>query len=48
MHTMEAPIYVGVDSNAHIHIMHHEHNMGGSIISTCMGFLGKTKDNMDA
>jgi hypothetical protein len=29
-------------------VMHQEHNMGESIISTCMGFSGKTKDNMNA
>jgi hypothetical protein len=28
-----------------IDVMHQERNMGESIISTCMGFLGKTKDN---
>jgi hypothetical protein len=27
-------------------VMHQECNMGESIISTCMGFPGKTKDNM--
>jgi hypothetical protein len=31
-----------------IDVMHQERNMGKSIISTCMGFLGKTKDNMKA
>jgi hypothetical protein len=31
-----------------IDVMHQEHNMGESIISTCMGFLGKRKDNMKA
>jgi hypothetical protein len=31
-----------------IDVMHHERNMGESIISTCMGFPGKTKDNMKA
>jgi hypothetical protein len=31
-----------------IDVMHQEHNMGESIISTCMGFSGKTKDNMMA
>jgi hypothetical protein len=31
-----------------IDVMHQECNMGESIISTCMGFLGKTKDNMKA
>jgi hypothetical protein len=29
-----------------IDVMHPECNMGESIISTCMGFPGKTKDNM--
>jgi hypothetical protein len=28
--------------------MHQERNMGESIISTCMGLLGKTKDNIKA
>jgi hypothetical protein len=28
-----------------IDVMHQEHNMGESIIITCMGFPGKTKDN---
>jgi hypothetical protein len=31
-----------------IDVMHQERNMGESIISTCMGFPGKTKDNMKA
>jgi hypothetical protein len=31
-----------------IDVMHQERSMGESIISTCMGFLGKTKDNMKA
>jgi hypothetical protein len=31
-----------------IHVMHHEHNMGESIISTCIGFPSKMKDNMKA
>jgi hypothetical protein len=31
-----------------IDVMHQEHNMGESIISSCMGFSGKTKDNMKA
>jgi hypothetical protein len=31
-----------------IKVMHQERNMGESIISTCMGFPGKTKDNMKA
>jgi hypothetical protein len=31
-----------------IDAMHQECNMGESIISTCMGFLGKTKGNMKA
>jgi hypothetical protein len=31
-----------------IDFMHQERNMGQSIISTCMGFLGKTKDNRKA
>jgi hypothetical protein len=29
-----------------IDVMHQEHNMGERIISTCIGFPGKTKDNM--
>jgi hypothetical protein len=29
-----------------IDVMHQECNMGESIISTCMGFPGKTKDNV--
>jgi hypothetical protein len=29
-------------------VIHQERNMGESIISTCMSFLGKTKDNMKA
>jgi hypothetical protein len=28
-----------------IDVMHQERNMGESIISTCMSFSGKTKDN---
>jgi hypothetical protein len=31
-----------------INVMHHERNMGESIISTCMGFPGETKDNRKA
>jgi hypothetical protein len=31
-----------------IDVMHQECNMGESIISTCIGFSGKTKDNMNA
>jgi hypothetical protein len=31
-----------------IDVMHQERNMGESIITTCMGFSGKTKDNMKA
>jgi hypothetical protein len=31
-----------------IDAMHQECNMGESIISTCMGFSGKTKDNKKA
>jgi hypothetical protein len=31
-----------------IDVMHQERNMGESIISTCMGFPGKTKDNRKA
>jgi hypothetical protein len=31
-----------------IDVMNQERNMGGSIISTCMGFLGKTKENKKA
>jgi hypothetical protein len=31
-----------------IDVMHQERNMGENIISACMGFLGKTKDNMNA
>jgi hypothetical protein len=31
-----------------IDVMHQECNMGEIIISTYMGFLGKTKDNMKA
>jgi hypothetical protein len=31
-----------------IDVMHQELNMGESIISTCMGFPGKIKDNMKA
>jgi hypothetical protein len=31
-----------------IDVMHQEYNMGESIRSTCMGFPGKTKDNMKA
>jgi hypothetical protein len=31
-----------------IDVMHQERNMGESIISTCMGFSGKTKDNRKA
>jgi hypothetical protein len=28
-----------------IDVMHQERNMGETIISSCMGFPGKTKDN---
>jgi hypothetical protein len=31
-----------------IDVMHQERNMGESIISTYMGLLGKTKDNIKA
>jgi hypothetical protein len=31
-----------------IDVMHQERNMGERIISICMGFPGKTKDNMIA
>jgi hypothetical protein len=31
-----------------IDVVHQECNMGERIISTCMGFLGKTKDNKKA
>jgi hypothetical protein len=31
-----------------IDVMHQECNMGESIISTCMSFSGKTKDNRKA
>jgi hypothetical protein len=31
-----------------IDVMHQERNMGESIISTCMGFLGKSKENRKA
>jgi hypothetical protein len=31
-----------------IDVMHQERNMGESITSTCIGFLGKTKDTMKA
>jgi hypothetical protein len=31
-----------------IDVMHQEHNMGERIISTSMGFWGKTKDNRKA
>jgi hypothetical protein len=31
-----------------IDVMHQKCNMGESVISTCMSFLGKTKDNMKA
>jgi hypothetical protein len=31
-----------------IDVIHQERNMGESIISTCMSFSGKTKDNMNA
>jgi hypothetical protein len=31
-----------------IDVMHQERNMGESIISTCMSFSGKTKDNRKA
>jgi hypothetical protein len=31
-----------------IDVIHQECNMGESIISTCMGFSGKTKDNRKA
>jgi hypothetical protein len=29
-----------------VDVMHQEHNMGESIISTCMELLGKSKDNI--
>jgi hypothetical protein len=28
--------------------MHQEHNVGESILSTCMSFADKTKDNLNA
>jgi hypothetical protein len=28
-----------------INVMHEEHNFGESILSTCMAFTDKTKDN---
>jgi hypothetical protein len=31
-----------------IDIMHQEHNIGESILSACMGFVDKTKDNLKA
>jgi hypothetical protein len=31
-----------------IDVMYQKHNMGEIIISTCMGFPGKTKDNKKA
>jgi hypothetical protein len=31
-----------------IDVIHQERNMGESIISTCMDFPGKTKENMKA
>jgi hypothetical protein len=31
-----------------IDVKHQEHNMGESIINTCMGLSGKTKDNIKA
>jgi hypothetical protein len=31
-----------------IDVMHHEHNVGESILSTCMSFVDKTKDNHKA
>jgi hypothetical protein len=31
-----------------IDVIHQERNMSESIISTCMGFMGKTKENMKA
>jgi hypothetical protein len=39
---MGAPIYADND------VMHQEHNMGESIIITCMGFPDKKKDNKKA
>jgi hypothetical protein len=37
MCTMGAPIYADID------VMHQDHNMGESIIITCMGFPDKKK-----
>jgi hypothetical protein len=31
-----------------IDVMHYEHNVGESILSTCMAFADKTKDNNNA
>jgi hypothetical protein len=31
-----------------IDVMHQEHNVGESILSTCMSFADKTKDNLNA
>jgi hypothetical protein len=31
-----------------IDVMHQEHNFGESILSTCMAFMDKTKDNHKA
>jgi hypothetical protein len=30
-----------------IDVMHHEHNIGESIISTCMSLSGKTENNIN-
>jgi hypothetical protein len=44
----ELPYMLALILMYNIDIMHQECNMGESIISTCMGFSGKTKDNRKA
>jgi hypothetical protein len=41
----ELPYAKGLILMHNIDIMHQEHNVGESILSTCMGFGNKTKDN---
>jgi hypothetical protein len=44
----ELPYMLALILMHNIDVIHQECNMGESIISTCMGFSGKTKDNKKA
>jgi hypothetical protein len=45
---MGTPVCESVDSYVQFDVMHQEHNVGESILSTCMTFADKTKDNHKA